>query len=223
VKELKWIVTNDNREPMDIALIARIVVPPLLQGRDQLAGACVADVVATAYYESSDAWPALGAGLVSLSDSLYYCEIHYGEEEWVLVERVHEQIEKLHRSATMRHRTYEQAVEGWQAYRLFASELAAQLPMPWQAVGCDNPTQNHTGRTNGANHIVLGEAMASGRLCREPGDALCKKRSKFNGNLFAEADAPTCKQCLFIAEKIVHTRIEHLLEGSFSQSRSQRQ
>lgn len=138
------------------------------------------------------------------------------------MERVREQIEKLHRAANMRHRDYEQAISDWQAYRLFASELAAQLPMPWQAIACDNPTQNHTGRTNGANHVVLSNEVRLGRLHREKGDALCKPRAKFNGNLFAEADAPTCKQCLLAAEKIVHVRVQQLLEGSFSESKTQR-
>lgn len=114
-----------------------------------------------------------------------------------------ERIERLHRAANRRHNSYAEAVRDWEAYRLLASVLAAQLSMPWKVLGCDNPTQNISGSTNGANHIVLKEDLTYGPLHRKEHDALCKPVEKFNGNLFVEANVPSCKQCLSTAEKLV--------------------
>ena len=142
-------------------------------------------------------------------DSLYYCEKRDREDDWILVERVREMIEKLHRLAHQRSRNDREAFANWQAYRLFAGALAAQLPMSWQAVGCDNLTQNH---------VVLEVPMTFGQVLREKNDTLCKPHVAFDGHLQTLADVPTCKQCLLMAEEIVHLRVQHLLEDSFERT-----
>ena len=68
--------------------------------------------------------------------------------------------------------SYEARQGRWQELHDEAATLCAQLPFRWHAVAMDNPTQNHTGTTNGADHIVLDEAYDPGRLHRTAGQAL---------------------------------------------------
>lgn len=112
----------------------------------------------------------------------------------------------LHKHAKRRSGSYEQRKARWGVLHAAAAELCARLPFKWQAIAMDNPTQNHTGATNGANHIVLDEAVDSGRLHRKAGQALCGGDT---ANLWQPAyeNRVTCKRCLELAERIA-ARIE---------------
>lgn len=59
-------------------------------------------------------------------------------------------------------------------------------------------------RSNGGDHIVVDEALVSGRLRRDAGDALCKPRSRFR-DLSPGGDTRTgrasCPTCLARAER----------------------
>lgn len=214
---LKWIVANKNRKSLDIHLDARVVISAARQESESLAPAERTNVVVTSYFEPDAGDATLMRGLTLLNDTLYACALPDREESWNLVGAVEPELKRLHRLAKRRHGSYEAAMADWEAYRLFAAELAAQLPMPWHPLGCDNPSQNVSGSTNGANHIVLDVAWTSGRFIRAKDDALCQPWQKFNGNVFVAAKSPTCKQCLFRNEQIVRERLRHLLEGSFDQ------
>lgn len=122
-----------------------------------------------------------------------------------------DELNRLHQAATRKmHRQtgwYERKKVAWAAYHTFADALAARLPFRWHAVACDNPTQNHTGTTNGADHIVVDEALAIGCIVRQPGDALCRPVSRaWGANLWGESNGPTCKRCLEIAERIIQNQ-----------------
>ncbi|GHP00595.1 hypothetical protein KSF_106420 [Reticulibacter mediterranei] len=208
-------VNNSNRQASDIALNESIVVPPSLQEREGLAPVERAEVIVVAYYEPNLEDQTVLRGLVLLNNILYSSVRIFQEENWLLVEAVRTRLERLHRLATSRHRSYVDARAAWKTYRLFAAELTAQLPMAWHPVGCDNPSQNISGTTNGADHIVLDDAWENGRFKRSKNDTLCQVWAKFNGNLFVDSDGPTCKQCLTRAITIVEERMRHLLEGSF--------
>lgn len=83
-----------------------------------------------------------------------------------------------------------------------ARYVCSRLPFRWHAVAMDNPTQNHTGYTNGALHIVLDEALHQGRLHRTQGMALCGAPT---ANLWGSADNEgrvTCKRCLAMAQRL---------------------
>ena len=67
MRELEWIVTNQNRHPLDTALDARILIPTAVQWRDGLDLAQWANVVVIAYYEPSSLDPCLSSGLASLA------------------------------------------------------------------------------------------------------------------------------------------------------------
>lgn len=107
---------------------------------------------------------------------------------------------ELHRLATQRCRSYELRKARWAALHEAAAALCAHLPFAWHPVAMDNPTQNHTGYTNGRSHIVLDESFTCGRLVRTAGSALCGGDTP---NLWGEADTVTCKRCLELAERIV--------------------
>ena len=112
----------------------------------------------------------------------------------------------LHRRATVKGRIgYTARMERWKALRAAFAPIAARLPFKWHAELMDNPTQNHTGTTNGAVHIVLDEEFAEGRLVRIAGRALCGKDTP---NLWCpcESDHVSCKRCLELAQRIAEAR-----------------
>ena len=98
---------------------------------------------------------------------------------------------------------YDVMLARWDAYSQYANSIAAKLPFRWHAVACDNPTQNHTGSTNGRSHIVLDEPIDIGRLHRAANYPLCGQNSV---NLWGKATDPTCKRCIAVAERIVAQR-----------------
>lgn len=111
-----------------------------------------------------------------------------------------EELDRLHRATTGR-RGYEIKRVAWLAYHAYADALAAQLPFAWKSIAMDNPTQNHTGTTNGANHIVVQEAISIGRIHRAARAPLCGRET---ANLWAvPAGGPTCKRCLEVAERLL--------------------
>jgi hypothetical protein len=113
-------------------------------------------------------------------------------------------LDRLHRMTRLR-LGYDRKMAAWQAFHEYADQLCARLPFAWRCVGMDNPTQNHTGTTNGANHVIVQEAVVIGRIRRAAGQPLCGRDS---ANLFVEtASGPTCKRCLELAERILDRRI----------------
>lgn len=69
-------------------------------------------------------------------------------------------------------------------------------------------TPRETGSYGGSQHIVTRDAFKSGRLRREPGDALCKPYRKFWGLSAHATGAPTCQRCIEIAQARDWTTIE---------------
>ena len=107
----------------------------------------------------------------------------------------------LHRAATVRGRIgYGERMKRYAALAEAAAALCAKLPFSWHAVAMDNPTQNHTGTTNGRGHIVLDDEYHAGQLHRKAGYALCGGDS---ANLWGDAESVTCKRCLEMAQRIV--------------------
>lgn len=109
---------------------------------------------------------------------------------------------ELHRRAKAPGRIgYDERKRRYEALHAAAAVLCAKLPFQWRAVSMDNPTQNHTGTTNGADHIVLDEAYSAGRIHRAAGQALCGADT---ANLFTPAfeNHVTCKRCLELAERL---------------------
>jgi hypothetical protein len=116
-----------------------------------------------------------------------------------------ETLDRLHTAANRRPdrfaaNWYAAMQERWAAYQAYAREVAAQLPFAWHVVACDNPTQNHTGATNGRSHIVCDAPVDMGRLHRAAGDGLCGQNSP---NMWCNATEITCKRCLVVAERII--------------------
>lgn len=109
----------------------------------------------------------------------------------------------LHRAAKWRNGSYEQRKARWATLHTAAAELCARLPFKHHFLAMDNPTQNHTGYTNGADHIVLDEDFISCPLVRKAGWALCGADS---ANLWGETDSVTCKRCLEMAERYAAPR-----------------
>jgi hypothetical protein len=111
---------------------------------------------------------------------------------------------ELHRQATVvsRRRGYEVRKRSYEALHEAAAKLTAQLPFRWHSVAMDNPTQNHTGTTNGSGHIVLDEPYRAGRLVRDTGQPLCGAPT---ANLFGDTNHVTCKRCLELAQRIVRS------------------
>lgn len=106
----------------------------------------------------------------------------------------------LHASATRRGRIgYTARKARWDALELAARALCSRLPFKHHFLAMDNPTQNHTGYTNGRDHIVLDEDFSAGRLHRTKGAALCGGDS---ANLWGDADSVTCKRCLTVAQRL---------------------
>lgn len=108
-------------------------------------------------------------------------------------------LDQLHRAANGRG-TYEQRKARWEAYRAYARQVTDALSFAWRPVAMDNPTQNHTGTTNGKTHIVVSEPITIGRLRRETGEPLCGKGT---ANLWGDdhGGGVTCKRCLEVAER----------------------
>ena len=109
----------------------------------------------------------------------------------------------LHRAAKWRNGSYEQRKARWVALHTAAAELCAKLPFRWHGEAMDNPTQNHTGTTNGADHIVLDEDYSAGRLHRRAGQALCGGDT---ANMWqaSHENHVDCKRCLEVAQRIVN-------------------
>ena len=115
-----------------------------------------------------------------------------------------ETLTRLHAATKRRRQGYDRAMAAHRAYAEYVKSITDKLILRWETVGCDNPTQNHTGFTNGEDHLVLREPLVFGRLVREPGDALCKPARRFTANLWCDraGEQPTCKRCVEIAERM---------------------
>ena len=96
-------------------------------------------------------------------------------------------------------RDYEECKKRRAAY---LRDLLAQLPFRWHIEHAYTP--NETASYGGADHIIVDEPVRTGRLRREPGDALSRRRSKFWGLSGVEADRlPTALADIRIAERLV--------------------
>ena len=105
----------------------------------------------------------------------------------------------LHTLATRRGRIgYDARKARWDALEVAAMELCSRLPFAHHFTAMDNPTQNHTGFTNGRDHIVLDQDFSAGRLHRTKGSAPCGGDS---ANLWGDAESVTCKRCLELAQR----------------------
>jgi hypothetical protein len=61
-------------------------------------------------------------------------------------------------------------------------------------------TPRETASYGGGDHIVVDEEVCIGRIRRDVGDALCKKRWRFWGLMPGGEDhAPNCTRCIEIA------------------------
>lgn len=112
----------------------------------------------------------------------------------------------LHRAATVPGRIGHEARKArWEALHNAVASLVVRLPFKWHAVEVDNPTQNHTGVTNGRDHIVLDEPYDAGRLHRKVGAALCGGDTV---NLWNPAfeNHVTCRRCLELAQRIAERK-----------------
>jgi len=90
MKKPRFRVTEENRQPMDTALDARIAVPVDLQEKYRLPPAERANVIITAYYNIMPEDSLEATGIVRLGDYLYRCENYYTEENWILGECLEE-------------------------------------------------------------------------------------------------------------------------------------
>jgi hypothetical protein len=86
--EPRFRVTDENRQPMDTALDARIVISVDLQQRYELPPSERTNVIITAYYDTTPEQTLEAVGIVRLGDSLYRCEQHDREEDWILTEQL---------------------------------------------------------------------------------------------------------------------------------------
>ncbi len=86
--EPRFRVTDENRQPMDTALDERIVIPAHLQQRYGLPPAERTNVIITAYYDMTPEQTVEAIDIVRLGNSLYRCEQHDREEDWILTERL---------------------------------------------------------------------------------------------------------------------------------------
>ena len=117
-----------------------------------------------------------------------------------------EELQRLHKAAHKRWPSYQEARTRWQIYEQFALNIARQLPFRWHVELVSNPTQNHTGRSNGGAHIMADETIHIGRLKRNMGQSLCPDTSRLGRHYVSDYPCPTCKKCLEVAEKIVGTQ-----------------
>ena len=84
----------------------------------------------------------------------------------------------------------------------YLRDLLARLPFRWRIAHAY--TAQETGSYGGADHIVVDEPVRSGRLSREPGDALSRPRKKFWGlHDVEDGRLPTSLADIKIAERIV--------------------
>lgn len=98
-----------------------------------------------------------------------------------------------------RDRLYEKLKEHSVAY---LRELLARLPFRWHIAHAYTP--NESAGYGGADHIIVEEPIHIGRLRREPGDALSRRRARFWGLSRVEGDRlPTALADIRIAERIV--------------------
>jgi 16S rRNA C967 or C1407 C5-methylase (RsmB/RsmF family) len=83
----------------------------------------------------------------------------------------------------------------------YLHDLLARLPFRWHIEHAYTP--NETAGYGGADHIIVDEPLRTGRLRREPGDALSRRRSKFWGLSSVEAERlPTALTDIRIAERL---------------------
>jgi hypothetical protein len=83
----------------------------------------------------------------------------------------------------------------------YLRDLLARLPFRWHIEHAYTP--NETAGYGGADHIIVDEPLRTGRLRRESGDALSRRRSKFWGLSSVEADRlPTALADIRIAERL---------------------
>jgi hypothetical protein len=88
-----------------------------------------------------------------------------------------------------------------QGFLAAGEALRARLPFP-TVVKHAYMGWSQTATNDGGDHIVVAEAIASGRLKRKAGDALCKPSHKFWGLQPGHADKANCLRCLEIAERL---------------------
>jgi len=86
----------------------------------------------------------------------------------------------------------------------YLRDLLARLSFRWHIEHAYTP--NETAGYGGADHIIVDEPLRTGRLRREPGDALSRRRSKFwglSGVSGVEAERlPTALADIRIAERL---------------------
>jgi len=98
-----------------------------------------------------------------------------------------------------RERGHKELKERSEAY---LRDLLAQLPFRWHVEHAYTP--NETAGHDGADHIIVDDPIHIGRLRREPGDALSRKRARFWGLSGVEDDRlPTALADIRIAERLV--------------------
>ena len=84
----------------------------------------------------------------------------------------------------------------------YLRNLLTRLPFRWHVEHAYTP--NETARYGGADHIIVDDPIHIGRLRREPGDALSRRRARFWGLSSVEDDRlPTARADIKIAERLV--------------------
>jgi hypothetical protein len=98
-----------------------------------------------------------------------------------------------------RARDHEELKERSEAY---LRDLLTRLPFRWHVEHAYTP--NETAGYGGADHIIVDDPIHIGRLRREPGDALSRRRAQFWGLSGGEDDRlPTARADIKIAERLV--------------------
>jgi len=110
VSTLKWVVGDSNRQSLDIAFGERIVISRASQEREDLTPSARRDVGVVSYYGPSHEDRTVQRGLVLLNDVLYCCVLLDREVNWLLAESTCVTLERLHRLAKGRHRSYKEVI-----------------------------------------------------------------------------------------------------------------
>jgi hypothetical protein len=119
------------------------------------------------------------------------------------------ELQRLHDRANRRRIGYDECMKRWKEFEVLSKAIVSRLPFQWEIIGCSNWANNHNGMSYGRDHLVLKQSIEIGRFSRAEGDALCKKRRAFNGNLWVDTvpdSYVSCKACLERAIKIIENQ-----------------
>ena len=119
------------------------------------------------------------------------------------------ELQRLHDRANRRRIGYDECMKRWKEFEVLSKAIVSRLPFQWEIIGCSNWANNHNGMSYGRDHLVLKQSIEIGRFSRAEGDALCKKRRAFNGNLWVDTvpdSYVSCKACLERAIKIIESQ-----------------